>query len=100
MVRVCWHVCLRSVGRFAALFGTQRHGVPQESVLDPLLFILYTTPHSSLISDSSLSHHLFADDTQLFISFRAPDSHLVGAQLCRLFPVDARTVTLKPFMRK
>jgi len=36
-----------------------------------LLFILYTTPLSSLISDSSVQHHLY--DSQLFIPFFAQD---------------------------
>ena len=35
-----------------------------------LLFSLYTTPLSSVISLFSLSHHLYDDDTQLFISFQ------------------------------
>ena len=30
---------------------------------------MYTTPLSTLISFCSLNHHLYADDTQLFLSF-------------------------------
>jgi len=34
---------------------------------------MYTSPLSTLISSLSLNHHLYADDTQLFLSFRPPD---------------------------
>jgi len=30
---------------------------------------MYTTPLSTLISSCSLNHHLYADDTELFLSF-------------------------------
>ena len=43
-----------------------KFGVPQGSVLGPILFIMYTQPLSNIISQSQINHVAFADDTQLY----------------------------------
>ena len=51
-------------------------GVSQGSVLGTLLFVMYTTPLSTLVSSVSLNHHLYADDTQLYTWQRAEGREL------------------------
>ena len=53
-------------------------GVPKATVLGPTRFILYTTvlgfligqPDKMQVGGTSVNHHLYADNTQLYISFR------------------------------
>jgi len=41
------------------------YGVPQGSVLGPVLFTIYMQPLSHIIKDANTFYHFFADDTQL-----------------------------------
>ena len=64
----------RSIDSSCSSQSNLHTGVPQGSVLGPLLFTLYTTPLRYIFKGTPVGFHFYADDTQIYISFSSSDS--------------------------
>ena len=71
------HVC---IGNNRSDAKTLTCGVPQGSVLGPILFTTYTSSLGSLLRRQNIMYHLYADDTQLYLTFH-PSSAIETSQV-------------------
>ena len=77
---------LENITQIVTIYGKHstpasvHHGVPQGSVLGPILFILYLQPLSNVIKHYSVLHKVYAGDTQIY-TLRTP-SEIVDTTKC------------------
>ncbi len=64
-------------------------GVPQGSILAPILFSLYMLPLGSIFNKHKVLFHCYADDTQIYVPFKQNDNQNLSALTACLSDIKA-----------
>ena len=83
MLGTCWYQtqCLNSFLTESSDPVTLDWGMPQGSVIGPVMFVLYTGPLQDIIDSHDLSSMTYADDSQLYIMMKPSNRDSVLARL-------------------
>ncbi len=71
-----------SLGEHKSKWTSMTCGVPQGSVLAPLLFSLYMLPLSQIMRKKLIAYHSYADDTQIYLAL-SPNDYSPIYSLCQ-----------------
>ena len=77
------------LGQHRSSETTLEVGVPQRSVLGPLLFAVYCSPVADVIASHGVRCHQYADDTQLHLAMRV-DNTAAGLSIVAACTTDVK----------
>ena len=77
------------LGQHRSSETTLEVGVPQGSVLGPLLFAVYCSPVADVIASHGVRCHQYADDTQLHLAMRV-DNTAAGLSILAACTTDVK----------
>ena len=73
-------MCRVSVKNHTSSISKLRYGVPQGSILGPILFSIYMLSLGEVIRRHGISFHFYADDSQLYLPIKPNDPYMLYAK--------------------